>query len=43
MGTSLKGTVVIIHFLFSDLSAVKKRLLWEYKTKINRWQQYQRR
>lgn len=25
MGTSLKGTVIIINFPFSDLSAVKKR------------------
>ncbi len=25
MGTSLKGTIVIINFPFSDLSAVKKR------------------
>ncbi len=25
MGTSLKGTVVIVNFPFSDLSAVKKR------------------
>lgn len=25
MGTSLKGTIVIIHFPFSDLTATKKR------------------